>query len=195
MTVSAELIADLKQRYAEPQRHYHSWAHIEALLAHYRRWQGHFHRPLPVLWALYWHDAIYDPMAKDNEEQSAQLLERMADDILSAADLEFAAIIVRATARHEVPVGLTREDEADLSLFLDLDLSVLGAPAGVFDQYECDVRSEYIAVPDEAFRGGRKAILERFLARERLYFTDLAHKMWDAPARENLRRSIAALSV
>jgi predicted metal-dependent HD superfamily phosphohydrolase len=187
------LIDALRARYSEPQRYYHSWDHIEALLRHYRRWEAHFHRPVPVLWALYWHDAIYDPQAKDNEEQSAVLLEHDAQGHLPADDIAFAAAIVCATTAHKVPDGLSAEDAADTALFLDLDLSILGTPVQVYDRYETDIRKEYAFVPEVAFCAGRGAILKGFLARERLYLTDLAHAEWDAPARANLKRAIAAL--
>lgn len=191
--IPSALIDRLKAQYGESARHYHSWDHIEALLRHYRRWEAHFHRPEPVLWALYWHDAIYDPQAKDNEEQSAALLERDAQGHLSAEDTAFAATIIRATTAHQMPDGLSPDDATDTALFLDLDLSILGAPTHVYDRYETDIRKEYAFVPEAAFCAGRGAILKGFLARERLYLTDIAHVEWDAPARDNLRRAIDAL--
>ena len=191
--IAEPLIEALRARYSQPGRHYHSWDHIDALLLHYCRWEAYFHRPAPVLWALYWHDAIYDPQAKDNEEQSAVLLEREAQGYLPADDIAFAAAIVRATTAHKVPGGLSPEDVEDAALFLDLDLSILGAPTRVYDRYETDIRKEYAFVPADAFRAGRGAILKGFLARKRLYLTDLAHAAWDALARVNLKRAIAAL--
>lgn len=191
--VPEPLIEALKDRYAEPQRHYHTWTHISALKRHYDRLSPYLARPSAVLWALYWHDAIYDPMAKDNEEQSALLMLSEGQGHLQPADLDFAATIIRATAKHLVPDGLALEDAADLSFFLDMDLSILAAPDAVFDQYERDVRAEYAAVPEEAFRKGRSAILKTFLARPRLYFTDACAADWEAAARDNLARSIAAL--
>lgn len=188
------IIEELQTRYTEAGRHYHSWDHIEALLRHYRRWENQFHRPVPVLWALYWHDAIYDPKAKDNEEQSALLLEQEAKGHLPADEIAFAAAIIRATTAHKVPEGLSEQDAADTALFLDLDLSILGSPAHVYDRYEHDIRKEYAFVPEEAFRAGRASILKGFLARGRLYLTDLAHGEWDAQARANLKRSITNLT-
>ncbi len=183
----------LRARYGEPQRHYHTWAHIEALLGHYRRWVRYLNRPGPVLWALYWHDAVYDPQAKDNEEQSAQLLLRDAAGHLSPQDMTFAAAIIRATATHTVPDALSASDTEDLALFLDMDLSILGAPQPVYDRYEQDIRAEYAFVPEAAYRAGRGTILKDFLARPRLYFTDIAHTEWDAQARANLARAVGAL--
>ena len=191
--IPAALMEALRQRYAEPQRHYHTWAHIEALLEHYRRWVRYLNRPGPVLWALYWHDAIYDPKAKDNEEKSAQLLEREAAGHLSPHDVDFAAAMIRATATHTVPEGLSAQDAEDLALFLDMDLSILGAPEPIYDRYEQDIRAEYAFVPEEAYRAGRGAILTGFLSRPRLYFTDIAHAEWDTAARANLARALRAL--
>ncbi len=191
--IPLDVLGVLKARYAEPQRHYHTWAHVEALLGHYRRWVRYLNRPGPVLWALYWHDAIYDPQAKDNEEKSAQLLEREADGHLSPHDIAFAVAIIRATASHTVPDGLNVHDAEDLALFLDMDLSILGAPEAAYDRYEQDIRAEYAFVPEEAYRAGRGAILNGFLSRPRLYFTDIAHAEWDEAARANLARAVRAL--
>lgn len=191
--IPAALLDRLRERYAEPQRHYHTWAHVEALLAHYRKWVRYFQRPGPVLWALYWHDAIYDPQASDNEEQSALLLEKEAAGLLSPHDVTFAARLIRATATHTIPDGLPTSDAEDLALFLDLDLSILGAPEEVYDRYEQAIRAEYAFVDEDQCRAGRSAILKGFLDRDRLYFTDIAHTDWDAAARANLTRAIRAL--
>lgn len=194
MSVPAELIEGLKARYGEPQRHYHTWDHITALKRHYDSLSDVWSRPEPVLWALYWHDAIYDPTRGDNEELSAQLLEEQGRGHISDDDLTFAAKIIRATAKHEVPDGLNASDAHDLALFLDIDLSILGAPAAVFDRYETDVRREYGFVPDEAFRAGRARILKGFAERQELYFTDAGRGLWDARARSNLQRSLDRLA-
>lgn len=194
MSVPAELIEGLKARYGEPQRHYHTWDHITALKRHYDSLSDAWSRPEPVLWALYWHDAIYDPTRGDNEELSAQLLEEQGRGHISDDDLTFAAKIIRATAKHEVPDGLNASDAHDLALFLDIDLSILGAPAAVFDRYETDVRREYGFVPDEAFRAGRARILKGFAERQELYFTDAGRGLWDARARSNLQRSLDRLA-
>ena len=112
---------------------------------------------------------------------------------MSEDDLAFAAEIIRATAKHEVPDGLSDEDEHDLALFLDMDLSILGAPAPVFDAYEAKVRKEYHFVPEEVFRAGRTRILESFVQRSDIYFTGEGRARWGKQARANLKRSLRAL--
>ncbi len=189
------LLAGLKARYDEPQRAYHSWVHIEALLGHFETFADQIHDRTRVLWALYWHDAVYDPMRGDNEQVSADLLRREGAGVLSAETLEEAAVIIEATAKHQLPNSLSGEVLLDAALFLDLDLSILGARAEVFDVYEDNIRREYGFVPEDAYRAGRAAILKGFLGRDRLYFTDTCGVLWEAPARANLARSIARLGV
>jgi len=56
-----DVLADLRNRYAEPQRRYHTWAHIEALLGWFALRRDHLHDPVAVELAILFHDAVYDP--------------------------------------------------------------------------------------------------------------------------------------
>lgn len=187
-----ELLDELRRRHAEPGRHYHGWAHVEALLRWFDEVRPRLGCPDAVRWAVLFHDAVYDPTRGDNEERSAELLEEKAG-LLDPATLARAARLVRATARHAVPDGLDADEAADMALFLDMDLSVLGAPAAAFDRYEEGVREEYAHVPEPAFRAGRRRILEGFLARPSLFLSDWGRERFEAAARANLARSVARL--
>jgi predicted metal-dependent HD superfamily phosphohydrolase len=187
------LINGLRKRYGEPHRAYHNWSHIEALLKHFHAHRGLVNAPTTVLWALYWHDAIYDPSSAENERNSALLLREEASGLISTRELDDAAAIIDATAKHAVPSGLTTEQESDLKLFLDIDLSILGQRDEVFDDYEAAIRQEYSFVPLELYKAGRISILQGFLNRDRLFFTDTFHELWEKKARENLKRSISDL--
>lgn len=191
---SAKLLDGVRARYQEPHRHYHTWSHIGALLRHFDIGHVRLHRPKPVLWALFWHDAIYDPQRTDNEEMSAQLLIQEARSELSSEDLAFAAAIIRATEKHALTGGIKEAEREDMGFFLDVDLSILAAVPDVFDTYEANIRKEYAFVPEEKYRSARAGILQRFLERDRIYYTPVFLHAWEAKARSNLRRSIAALS-
>jgi len=186
-------LVNLKARYGEPQRAYHSWAHIEALLGYFQTFTVYIHDKSRILWALYWHDAIYDPMRGDNEAVSADLLRTEGAGALPAETLEEAALIIEATAKHQLPERLSGDALSDAALFLDMDLSILGAREDVFDVYEHNIRREYSFVPEEVYLTARANILKGFLARERLYFTETCGALWEAPARANLVRSISKL--
>ncbi|SDC36605.1 hypothetical protein SAMN05444678_102435 [Sphingomonas sp. YR710] len=81
-----------------------------------------------------------------------------------------------------------------MAIFLDMDLSILGASEAAFDAYEAGVRHEYRDVPDAALRAGRSQILQSVLARDRLYMSAWGRNRFEAKARKNLQRSMAALA-
>lgn len=189
----SHLLADLRCRYGEPQRHYHTWAHVEALLLLFEEVWDRLFDDQAVETALYYHDAIYDTEANDNEHQSAALLRRDCNGLLAADSLARAAQLVEATAGHRLPEGLTGAALEDARLFLDMDLSILAAPWPVFAAYEAAIRREYAHVDDTAFRAGRRRLLEAFLQRERLYYSSHFAPRFEAAARENLKRSLARL--
>ena len=189
-----DVLADLRNRYAEPQRRYHTWAHIEALLGWFALRRDHLHDPAAVELAILFHDAVDDPARSDNEAQSARLL---ADADLPDVtdDTRLRAIrMIEATAAHGLAENLDENDRSDMAEFLDMDLSILGAAPAVFDGYERAIRDEYAFVPEALFRAARRGILERFLERPTLYFSDWGHERFEARARSNIAASIAALS-
>lgn len=188
------LLKTLKGRYAEPQRHYHTWDHITALLEHFGSIASDLNDPEATLWALYWHDAVYDPSRSDNEDVSADLLLTEAEGLLNKASLMRAVRIIRATKQHIVPDEISGSDRHDLQLFLDIDLSILGASESVFETYENNIRKEYAFVPEAVYFQARSTILAGFLKRDRLYFSDYFYNKWERTARGNLERSIARLT-
>ena len=56
------------------------------------------------------------------------------------------------------------------------------------------MRAEYSHISDADFQSGRKAILEGFLERDRLFFTTAGQARFEVPARANLRREIDSLT-
>ncbi len=95
----------------------------------------------------------------------------LLDGVLPPATLARTVRLIEAAVAHAIPPGLDADEVADMARFLDMDLSILGAPEATFDRYEASVRVEYAHVPEQTFRTGRAAILERFLARAPLFFS------------------------
>ncbi|KLN55667.1 N-methyl-D-aspartate receptor NMDAR2C subunit [Variovorax paradoxus] len=183
------LCVELQRRYDEPQRHYHTLQHLGECLAWFEHEKELAERPGEVALALWFHDAVYDVHAHDNEARSA---EWARGAILSAGVPADAAervhALVMATRHDAVPEG------RDAKLLIDIDLSILGADSARFDEYERQVHAEYAFVPTEVRLPRRRAILQRFLAREAIYATPRMHALLEARARANLARSIAAMA-
>src|SRR5205814_239074 len=74
--------------------------------------------------------------------------------------------LVMATKSHSTEAG------PDAALMVDVDLSILGKGEQRFAEYEAQIREEYRSVPKLIFNFKRAEILERFLARSRIYATD-----------------------
>ena len=188
------LQADLMAAYQAPARAYHNWDHITYLLAEFRRLSPEWAHPEAVLTAIYWHDVVYEPTSQTNEADSAAL---MRDRLAGRAEpgvIDAADALILATAKHETPPDMPPLLAADCALFLDMDMSILGAAPEVFDAYDRAIRQEFAVFPDDIYRPRRAKVLSGFLVRERLFLTDAYHLSHDAPARENLRRAISRLS-
>jgi len=178
----------LIKAHAEPHRAYHTLDHIAACLRHLDDVREQAERADEIEMALWFHDAIYQPFSATNEEDSAEwaadwLQERGLDKIAFGRIADH----ILDTKSHKTPASL------DGQLMLDIDLSILGTPLPIYDQFEVDVRREYRRVPRFIFRKKRKAILEGFLAREAIYGTAYFHDKLESQARVNLSRAISNL--
>lgn len=178
--------------WCEPHRHHHGPRHLLAVLdAAPESDRAH------VL-AGWFHDAVYAPLASDNEALSARWLEDEAPVLIEvgaaeAEEVRVAAALVRATARplDPIPVG---PDEGALRRFHDADFGVFASLPADYDRYVAGVRAEYGAVPEEAFRAGRAAFLDRLQAAvdARGRFFHEASPLAEWLARRNLARERAA---
>lgn len=178
------LLTDLRRRYAEPQRHYHTWAHIEALLRWFDQRVDTLADPDAVFLAVLFHDAIYEPKRSDNEAASARLLTSTHLPGWSASSIAVAEAMTLATARHELPAIVEGAD--DIAQFLDMDLSILGAEPAIFRKYDRAIRREYAHVFWPIYWLGRRRILRAFRDRPSLYFTAWGRDAFEAAARRNL---------
>lgn len=178
----------LARAYAEPHRHYHNQQHIAECLAEFDQARHLAKQPTAVELALWFHDAVYDPKAADNEERSAALARQCLGEYGIPGPLaENVAGLILVTKHHEPGA------DVDAGVTMDVDLSILGREEKRFGEYEEQVRREYAWVPAAAFAAKRAEILERFLARERIFTTDWFRARYEQRARWNLEASISGL--
>jgi predicted metal-dependent HD superfamily phosphohydrolase len=183
MPGDSRLLERLLAHYSEPQRKYHTLRHLEDCLRKFDEARALAERPAEVDLALWFHDAIYDVQRDDNELRSAQ----WAREAIGGDAGERVYDLVLATRHARQPSG------RDAELLVDIDLSILGAPTVAFDEYEQQIRAEYASVPAFLFRRKRRAILAEMLRRPFIFSTLHFRARFEAQARVNLARSIAAL--
>ena len=177
-----DLYVELVTRWSEPHRHYHDVRHLAATLVALDLLEDDA-ASLPVVQLAAWfHDAVYSGAAGVDEQQSADLAERMLGD-LPARDVDEVVRLVLLTAHHH-----PAPDDAAGAALCDADLSVLGQLPGRYDVYVRDVRLDYSHVDDTTWAQGRTAVLDSLLSLDPLYRTRTGQDLWSARAVENLTR-------
>ncbi len=180
---------ELVARYQEAWRHYHTLEHIHEILKVVGKLSDQATDPDALYLAVWFHDAIYNPRAKDNEEQSAKLAERCLTTLgLARPTIERVMEMIGATAH-----GTTTSAQGDTAILLDADLAILGAEEKRYQRYAADIRREYDWVSDADYKTGRSHVLEAFLKRERIYSTERMFASGETLARANLLAELRVL--
>jgi predicted metal-dependent HD superfamily phosphohydrolase len=178
-----EMFEDVRQHYAGPGRFYHTFNHVGAVLDTVENLAAFARNRNAVKLAVWLHDVIYDSRASDNEARSADYAEQLCEK-LSIPEGRVVASLILKTKTHEA------EDDPDAHVVIDADLAILGASDLAFRAYADQIRQEYAWVPEPDYQIGRRQVLERFLARPRI-FHHLAQL--EKPARRNIAAEIAQL--
>ena len=174
--------------YSQPSRFYHDKTHVTECLSQFQKYRVHAQRPFEIEIAIWFHDAIYDTTAADNEEKSAELAEQRLALLKPDVDVISRVVdMILATKTHEVSTS-------DSELMVDVDLGILGTPGDVFETYDQNIRKEYHWVPKEVYIPGRVKVLQSFLDREVIYHTTQIRHEYDRQARRNLSKKITELS-
>lgn len=171
-------------------RRYHGLGHLGFLFQEIEALSDQISDLPRLTYAAWFHDAIYKSWRKDNEANSADWARTALARMGATSELaERVHALILATADHAS--GGTDHDDA---LFLDMDCAILGASADRYDAYARQVRQEVFWAPGGGYRKGRIAFLKAQLARPALFHTEHYSKRYEAQARFNLNRELAALT-
>lgn len=170
--------------YGEENRTYHNLLHVEDCLNKLDAWPEDVPEKTAVEVALWFHDIIYDPKRTDNELASAGLVKHYLGDH-ELAEPVFELIL--ATRHHASTMT-----EAEYIL-CDIDLSTLGSDEKTYDAYSKAVRKEFSWVPEEMFCSSRIKVLESFIERDFIFYTEHYREKYEGYARANIIREISLL--
>ncbi|GAA2217825.1 hypothetical protein GCM10010413_02580 [Promicromonospora sukumoe] len=188
---------DLVDRWREPHRVYHTTFHLAAALDAFDVVAGESGVAERELWrarlALWFHDAVHDGVAQQDEERSAELVGELLGPLSGAGvtseDIDETARLVMVTADHD-----PAPDDVVGGLVSDADLAVLGGSPVVYTRYTHQVRAEYCDVPDPLFRAGRSEVLRTLLSGGPLFRTAAGTTRWQTAAESNLRTELTLLT-
>jgi predicted metal-dependent HD superfamily phosphohydrolase len=186
---SAAVSSELAAAYDGAGRHYHDLRHVLHCLRLLDEVRGEYDDADAIEAAIWFHDAVYDATRPDNEARSADLAERQLRAMGAGETFVITVHDLILDTRHTAP-----PTSADGRWLVDIDLSILAAPAELYDAYDQAIRLEYAHVPEKAYRAGRTSVLRSFLARPAIYLTEYFRVRYEAAARDNLARSIRSLA-
>jgi predicted metal-dependent HD superfamily phosphohydrolase len=174
------LFEQLQQAYQTPDRHYHNNHHIVDCLTTFQKFRHLATEPSAVEIAIWFHDAIYDSRASDNEERSAQWAQDYLQSV-GAGPKMIAQIVqmILATKTHQAL-------DPNSQILVDIDLTILSASPEVFEAYDRAIRREYAWVPKSDYQPKRRQVLQGFLDRQAIYHQPEIRQVYEAQARKNI---------
>ncbi len=182
--------AGLVGRYTEQGRFYHNLEHVRAVLDTAEKLKALADDYTAVQLAVWFHDVVYDPRAEDNEVRSAEYARRTLAELGLAPEIaKRVSDLILTTISHQAEAG-----DIDAQILIDADLATLGVDEARFRSQSEALRRELSWLPDEEYRQGRELILNNFLARERIYYTDQLFDALEDNARRNLNWAVNAQS-
>lgn len=184
---SDELYNELMAAYDEPHRHYHTAKHISEMLSLLN--QSGCAEPA-ARWATWYHDIIYKPGHKDNEQKSAL---KAASALLllgiNESIVQRVQSIILATQSH-----LPSEGSSDCMLsVLDADMAILGSSQDSYIEYCLAVSMEFGHIPKALYQQGRSKFLQSVFSQERIYQTAWFYDRFEHQARENIKQELTKL--
>ena len=158
----------LSKAYTEPGRFYHNLYHISSMM--------HLAEAMEIdlfnyqIMAIWWHDAVYNPLS-DNSEEDSVLWMREVEADTDTSDLDKAGNIILCTKDHAPIFEYAK-------VVLDLDMAILSAAPAVYGEYAKGVSDEYEAagISREVYAKGRVKFLVDALGKAEdngVYYTKL----------------------
>jgi predicted metal-dependent HD superfamily phosphohydrolase len=177
---------DLVRHYNEPFRYYHGWSHLTHCLREFDRTAAWMETPDAVELALWFHDAVYVPGARDNEQLSADLFSQWGRTWFSPTLVDKVCGYILITMHRQTP------DNGDESYMVDIDLSSFGEQWSTFLRDTRNVRKEQAHVPDAIYYPAHARFLKMLLNRPRIFYTDFFFECYEQSARRNIERLLTS---
>ncbi len=176
---------EISEQHSKKKRHYHNLIHLDHLLQELLEVKDKIETMSALILAITYHDIIYDPLKKDNEEKSAALAkQRLAAINMPAPLIEKCVNLILATKSHQSAA------DNDINYFTDADLSILGSNPERYSEYARQVRKEYSIYPAIIYKPGRKKVLQHFLSMQRIFKTAYFSDKYEEQAKRNMEREL-----
>lgn len=192
-----EVGRDLLERWQTPDRHFHNLRHLMDVLTHVDELSAETHAPHAVRLAAWYHGAVFSAArqqayrrraGEDKAGSAALAREQLAALGVATPVTDRVSGLVAAIARHDAD-----STDRDALALNDADLGMLAAEPQRYAAYRRAVRQEYAHVSTSDYLDSRIEVLERLLARRRIFASPMTAG-WEEPARQNLAAELSLLS-
>jgi predicted metal-dependent HD superfamily phosphohydrolase len=187
-TDAEKTFTQIVEAYSTPNRYYHNLEHIHHVLEVIQTLESQTENleSKTVQLAAWFHDIVYDSKAKDNEVHSAEYAVELLLSLSIPSDvIKNVKNLILATKNHQA-----LNSDCLTQILLDADLAILGSNPDEYSKYTQAIRQEYIWVPEAEYIAARKRILQNFLQRKNIYFTQFMQQTKEKIARTNLEIEI-----
>ena len=184
--------ADLHHRlvlaYSEPHRVYHTLTHIKSCFKIFQDVVHLAKNADALALAIWFHDAVYDIGAKDNEQRSADWFLKESEGLFddSLRDLVSSHIMATMHCGEEIK-------SHDSQIIVDIDLFSFGKPWPEFLRDSEDVRAEKADISDREFYPKQCGFQKFLLEQPRFFQSDYFYRHYEKQARQNLTRFMALI--
>jgi len=185
----SDVINKLTEKYNENHRYYHNLSHIKSMYDSLSNFKDKIDNNESIFYAIWFHDIIYNTKSFDNEERSSDYAKNMLSDFKISAIIIRKVIQLILITKNHCPA----ENSFDEKIFLDSDLSILGQNKDKYKVYMESIRKEFHWVDDKNYNASRINILNNFLKRPTIYFTDEFRNLYESVARQNIQEEISYL--
>lgn len=190
---SPDLLLDLRSRYGEPHRAFHTWERVTELLRMAEDVAAAVADRNAFVLAILFHRVVLDPRAQDAPIRSAAVMRQAMAHRLPAERLLRAETLIRALTDGMLPETEDASLRGDAALLLDFDHAILGCETVRYRAYEAALRQEFPHLSDTRYGVARAATLRMLGWRERIFLTDRFYLDYERRARRNIEAQIAEL--
>lgn len=185
--IAIDCYKSIELEYISKKRHYHNLKHIGSLFQLIENQNIDFESKKALYNVALFHDIVYNPTRLDNELKSAQLAKKWLKKLGVEKNLiEQVFSIIIATKNHSSEDYMTQ-------LFLDMDLSILGADKKDYVIYTKQIRKEFLLIPTVIYRKGRINFLRNLLKSNSIFKTNKFIEQFEQQARVNIQNELAIL--
>jgi predicted metal-dependent HD superfamily phosphohydrolase len=197
--ISLNWFGQVRDLYSQSWRKYHNLNHLYHFVSQADQLftEQKIKNYVNTLLAIWFHDIIYIPSRKDNEDRSCEIFMQFFQDIKGALILEniFESVDTETILNYIMCTKSHFEDneydDTDLNYMLDLDLLTFSLPYEKFIENNKGIHFEFTHhLSEEQFKNGRGNFLKMVLKKKQIYRTPEMYEKYEKLARENIQRDL-----